>query len=52
MGLVTAYNINQMKPDAQAEGTITWKMVRMLKEKTDEGETGVAAGNGFYDYTK
>ncbi len=51
VGLVTAYNINQMKPDAQVEGTLTWKMGQMLKEKIDKGETGIAAGKGFYDYT-
>lgn len=52
VGLTTAYNINQMKPEAQEEGTLTWKMGQMLKEKIDKGETGVTAGKGFYDYTK
>ncbi len=52
VGLTTAYNINQMKPEAQVEGTLTWKMGQMLKEKIDKGETGVTAGKGFYDYTK
>ena len=52
VGLTTAYNINQMKPDAQVEGTLTWKMGQLLKEKIDKGETGVAAGKGFYDYSK
>ena len=41
-----------MKPEAQVEGTLTWKMGQMLKEKIDKGETGVNAGKGFYDYTK
>lgn len=52
VGLTTAYNINQMKPEAQVEGSLTWKMGQMLKEKIDKGETGVTAGKGFYDYTK
>ena len=52
VGLVTAYNINQMKPEAQEEGTLTWKIGQMLKEKIDKGETGVTAGKGFYDYSK
>lgn len=52
VGLTTAYNINQMKPEAQVEGSLTWKMGQLLKEKIDKGETGVTAGKGFYDYTK
>lgn len=52
VGLETAYNINQMKPAAQQEGTIENKIGKLLKEKIDRGETGVNAGKGFYDYTK
>ena len=52
VGLVTAYNINQMKPEARVEGSLTWKMGQMLKEKIDKGETGITAGKGFYEYTK
>ncbi len=52
VGLETAYNINQMKPDAQVEGTTVNKIGKLLKEKIDKGETGVNAGKGFYDYTK
>ena len=52
VGLETAYNINQMKPDAQGEGTVTNLLGKLLKEKIDKGETGVNAGKGFYDYTK
>ena len=50
VGLETAYNINQMKPDAQVEGTVTNRLGKLLKEKIDKGETGVNAGKGFYDY--
>ncbi|MCR4843008.1 MAG: 3-hydroxyacyl-CoA dehydrogenase [Eubacterium sp.] len=50
VGLTTAYNINQMKPEAQTEGTLINKIGKMLKEKIDKGETGVTAGKGFYDY--
>lgn len=52
VGLETAYNINQMKPAAQQEGTLENRMGRLLKEKIDRGETGVNAGKGFYDYSK
>lgn len=50
VGLETAYNINQMKPAAQQEGTTENKIGKLLKEKIDKGETGVNAGKGFYDY--
>lgn len=52
VGLETAYNINQMKPEAQEEGTLINRLGKLLKEKIDRGETGVNAGKGFYDYTK
>jgi len=39
-----------MKPDAQTEGSIHWKIGKILKEKIDKGETGINAGKGFYDY--
>ncbi len=50
VGLETAYNINQMKPDAQVEGSVSNLISKMLKEKIDRGETGVNAGIGFYKY--
>jgi 3-hydroxybutyryl-CoA dehydrogenase len=52
VGLETAYNINQMKPAAQQEGTLENTIGKLLKEKIDRGETGVNAGKGFYDYRK
>lgn len=52
VGLETAYNINQMKPGSQEEGTLENRMGKLLKEKIDRGETGVNAGKGFYDYSK
>ncbi len=52
VGLETAYNINQMKPASQQEGTIENRIGKLLKEKIDKGETGVNAGKGFYDYKK
>ena len=52
VGLETAYNINQMKPAAQQEGSLENRVGKLLKEKIDKGETGVNAGKGFYDYTK
>ncbi len=50
VGLETAYNINQMKPEAQQEGTVSYLIGKLLKEKIDKGETGVNAGAGFYKY--
>ncbi|MBQ1492106.1 MAG: 3-hydroxyacyl-CoA dehydrogenase [Blautia sp.] len=50
VGLETAYNINQMRPDAHKEGTLDYKIGKLLKEKIDKGETGVNAGKGFYQY--
>lgn len=50
VGLETAYNINQMKPASQQEGTIENRIGKLLKEKIDKGETGVNAGKGFYVY--
>lgn len=52
VGLETAYNINQMKPNAHIEGTDENLIGKMLKEKIDRGETGVNAGKGFYTYPK
>ena len=52
VGLETAYNINQMKPDSQVEGTVSNLIGKLLKEKIDKGELGVNAGKGFYDYRK
>ncbi len=50
VGLETAYNINQMKPEAQVEGSVSNLIGKLLKEKIDKGETGVNAGVGFYKY--
>ena len=50
VGLETAYNINQMKPDAKVEGSVSNLIGKLLKEKIDRGETGVNAGVGFYKY--
>lgn len=52
VGLETAYNINLMKPETKVEGSDSWMISKLLKEKIDKGETGVNAGKGFYDYTK
>ncbi len=52
VGLETAYNINQMNPKSQEEGSSSNKIAKLLKEKIDRGETGVNAGKGFYDYKK
>jgi 3-hydroxybutyryl-CoA dehydrogenase len=50
VGLETAYNINQMKPDAHDEGSLNNRIGKLLKEKIDKGETGINTGKGFYDY--
>lgn len=50
VGLETAYNIHSMKPEAKIEGSVENRICTLLKEKIDNGETGVNAGKGFYDY--
>lgn len=50
VGLVTAYNIVIMNPEASDPETTPGKIAKMLKEKIDAGETGINAGKGFYDY--
>ena len=52
VGLETVYNISSMKPDAKDPESLTHKILQMVKEKIDKGETGVNAGKGFYDYKK
>lgn len=52
VGLETVYNIGSMKPDAQDPDSVNHKILTMIKEKMDRGETGVNAGKGFYDYKK
>ncbi len=52
VGLETAYNINKMKPETAVEGSVNYKIDKLLKEKIDKGETGVNAGKGFFDYSK
>ena len=50
VGLVTAYNIVIMNPEASNPDTIPGKIAALLKEKIDAGKTGVNAGEGFYKY--
>lgn len=52
VGLTTAYNIVSMDPRTKDPSTLQAKIAAGLKEKIDRGELGVAAGKGFYDYTK
>ena len=50
VGLITAYNIIIMNPEAQDQNTTPGKIAKMLKEKIDAGKTGINAGEGFYKY--
>lgn len=50
VGLTTVYNIGMMHPGANDPSTAQGKLMQMLKEKIDAGETGINAGVGFYDY--
>lgn len=50
VGLETAYNIGRMHPAAADPTSPQAKVVAMLKEKIDAGETGITAGKGFYNY--
>jgi 3-hydroxyacyl-CoA dehydrogenase len=50
VGLETVYNILLMKPDVNDPDSINHKLLGMIKEKIDKGETGANAGKGFYEY--
>ena len=50
VGLVTAHNIMSMDPRAKDPNSVYAAIVTKLKEKIDAGQTGVAAGEGFYKY--
>lgn len=50
VGLVTAYNIVIMNPEAKNPDSVHAKIAAKLKEKIDKGETGINAGKGFYEY--
>ncbi|MBQ9827622.1 MAG: 3-hydroxyacyl-CoA dehydrogenase [Lachnospiraceae bacterium] len=52
VGLDTVYALNELVPDSKVPGTVWYKLGQLFKEKIDKGETGKAAGRGFYDYTK
>ena len=39
-----------MKPEAKDPDSLVARIGALLKEKIDAGETGVAAGKGFYTY--
>ena len=41
-----------MKPDAKDPESVTYRLIKMVGEKIEKGELGVAAGKGFYDYTE
>ncbi|WP_455644799.1 3-hydroxyacyl-CoA dehydrogenase [Methanosphaera sp.] len=50
VGLTTAYNIVIMNSEAKDPTTTPGKIAAKLKEKIDEGKTGINAGEGFYKY--
>jgi len=50
IGIKTIYNINQMYPGANEEGSVTNQIGKLLKGMIERGETGVNAGKGFYQY--
>lgn len=50
VGLTTAYNIVAASPAAQEEGSVAARIAAMLKQRIDEGKTGINAGEGFYKY--
>ena len=50
VGLTTAYNIVMMNPEVNNPESVHAKIAAKLKEKIDEGKTGVNAGEGFYKY--
>ena len=50
VGLITAYNINSMRPESKDPESISGKVSTMLKKYIDQGKTGINAGEGFYKY--
>jgi 3-hydroxyacyl-CoA dehydrogenase len=50
VGLVTAYNIVIMNPQAKDPETTPGKIAAKLKSYIDEGKTGINAGEGFFKY--
>ena len=50
VGLTTAYNIVAASSAAQEEGSVAARIAAMLKQRIDEGKTGINAGEGFYKY--
>jgi len=51
VGLNTAYNIVAASPAAQDPNSVAARIAQMLKQRIDEGKTGINAGAGFYTYT-
>lgn len=50
VGLTTAYNIVAASPAAQEPGSTAARIAALLKQRIDEGKTGINAGEGFYSY--
>lgn len=50
VGLVTAYNIVIMNPQAADPTTTPGKIAAVLKEHIDAGKLGINSGEGFYKY--
>lgn len=50
VGLTTAYNIVAASPAAQEPDSTAARIAKMLKQRIDEGKTGINAGEGFYKY--
>ena len=50
VGLVTAYNIVSMNPEAANPESTAAKICAKLKAMIDEGKTGINVGEGFYKY--
>lgn len=50
VGLTTAYNIVAASPAAQDPDSVTARIAALLKQRIDEGKTGINAGEGFYSY--
>ena len=50
VGLTTAYNIVILNPAAKDPNSVQGKIAGALKEKIDQGKTGISAGEGFYKY--
>ena len=50
VGFARSYNIVVARPAAKEPGSTAARIATLLKQRIDEGKTGINAGEGFYKY--